>query len=130
MPRIYAVRSSGYVWEYSHQQACAVISWHASAGGGSLGAMENRVGKGRMNIVSVLSVAGLATILAFALVIPLLPTARSADVAIAIGDNFFNPDTKIVEVGDRVVWTNQGGLVHTVTSPSPAGVLDSGNIAP
>jgi plastocyanin len=90
--------------------------------------MEGYGGNVRHGVATVLSITGFTAILVFALVIPLLPTARSADVAIAIGDNFFNPSSRVVEVGDRVIWTNQGSLVHTVTSTTPAGILDSGNI--
>ncbi len=60
----------------------------------------------------------------------MLPTARSLSYSVSIGENFFSPSSLTVEVGDTVFWTNQGNLVHTVTSATPAGVLDSGNIAP
>ncbi len=84
----------------------------------------------RGRITFVLSVTGLAAILAFTIIVPLLPTARSVDHFITIGDNFFDPSSWTVQVGDTVIWTNDGSLVHTVTSTTPAGVLNSGNIAP
>ena len=41
----------------------------------------------------------------------------AASAAIAIGDNFYNPNTGvIVAPGATVTWTNGGGTTHTVTS--------------
>lgn len=40
----------------------------------------------------------------------------------------FSPQTDTVAVGDTVVWQDQSGTQHTVTSDS-AGVFDSGTIA-
>lgn len=78
----------------------------------------------------VVSVIGLSAIMAFAVVTPMLPSGRATDHTISIGDNFFSPSSWTVQVGDTVIWTNEGNLVHTVTSTTPAGVLNSGNIAP
>jgi len=57
---------------------------------------------------------------------------------ITIGDTFFNSSNGTgdisIKVGDTVTWTNQGALVHTVTSgsesSSPGALFDSGNLSP
>ena len=41
----------------------------------------------------------------------------------------FNPPTLPIAVGDTVVWTNNDGTPHTVTSTDGSGELDSGDIA-
>ena len=64
----------------------------------------------------------------FALVLPLVPSARAATVNISIVDFAFQPSTMNVQIGDTVIWTNNGGAVHTVTSDGGAGPLDSGDI--
>lgn len=42
----------------------------------------------------------------------------------------FSPRDLTVEVGIRVVWTNNGQLLHTVTSDSPTGPLNSPPLGP
>ena len=42
--------------------------------------------------------------------------SSGATVNIAIGDNFFNPRSATVNVGDTVVWTNNGRVAHDVTA--------------
>lgn len=49
------------------------------------------------------------------------------DVSISIGDNFFDPASRSVPVGTRVVWSNGGANPHTVTTTSdPGESFDSG----
>src|SRR5581483_2830080 len=45
---------------------------------------------------------------------------------VAIVDFAFQPGSVTVRVGDTVVWTNDGALVHTATSD--AGVWDTGRL--
>jgi plastocyanin len=40
----------------------------------------------------------------------------------------FQPNAISVQIGDTVIWTNNGGAVHTVTSDGGAVPLDSGDI--
>ncbi len=57
---------------------------------------------------------------------------------ISIGDNFYTSSNGTgnisVKAGDTVTWTNQGGMVHTVTSgsesSSPGSLFDSNNLSP
>lgn len=51
----------------------------------------------------------------------------AATVNISVGDNFFNPSSQTVNVGDTVVWTWTGFGTHNVTSSSTPFVLASGN---
>ena len=46
--------------------------------------------------------------------------SSGATVNIEIGDNFFNPKTVTVNVGDTVVWTNKGRVAHDVTAGNGA----------
>jgi plastocyanin len=60
-----------------------------------------------------------------------LPPATVAstppDVSVAIGDNFFDPASRSVPIGTRVVWRNGGANPHTVTTTSdPGESFDSG----
>jgi len=64
----------------------------------------------------------------FALVLPLVPPARAATVNVSIVDFAFQPNTMNVQIGDTVIWTNNGGAPHTVTSDGGAGPLDSLNL--
>jgi plastocyanin len=43
-------------------------------------------------------------------------TSSGATVNIEIGDNFFNPRSATVNVGDTVIWTNKGRNPHDVTA--------------
>lgn len=49
------------------------------------------------------------------------------EVAVSIGDLFFEPDEVSVEVGDTVTWTHDGDLTHNVTSRD--GSFASDNLA-
>ncbi|HEX7392258.1 MAG TPA: cupredoxin domain-containing protein [Thermoplasmata archaeon] len=91
--------------------------------------MRNYESDFRGKAVFALEMMGLTLIIGAALTIPFSVNATAADVSITIGDNFFSPASQTVFVGDRVIWTNTGGNIHTVTSTTPAGILDSGNIA-
>ncbi len=54
-------------------------------------------------------------------------SANLQQANVSIGDNFYNPETITVNAGTTVVWVNNGGANHTVSSDT--GVFDSG-IAP
>lgn len=46
---------------------------------------------------------------------------------ITVGDNFFNPSSKSIAVGDTVTWTNNGFAFHNVTSIGPSFFTSSAN---
>lgn len=50
--------------------------------------------------------------------------AAANDETVSVGDNFYEPASVTVEVGDTVTWRNDGQLLHTVTSND--GLFDSG----
>jgi plastocyanin len=50
--------------------------------------------------------------------------ASAKEIEVEVGDNFFQPKTMTVNVGDTVVWKVEGTMGHTVTSDT--GVFDSG----
>ena len=52
---------------------------------------------------------------------------RAATFNISVGDNFFNPSSQTINVGDTVVWIWIGFGTHDVTSSSLPTVLASGN---
>jgi plastocyanin len=58
---------------------------------------------------------------------PAVTTPSGADIAVAISDFKFGPQTVNVPVGGSVVWTNNDGQQHTATS---AGNFDAGAIDP
>lgn len=62
------------------------------------------------------------------------PMTPPASNMVIIQDNSFNPATVNVAVGRVVVWRNDGGTTHTVTSGSPSsnpgGIFNSGNLRP
>lgn len=45
---------------------------------------------------------------------------QAKDVAVTMGDNFFEPATVTVATGDRVVWTHAGNRPHDVTADNGA----------
>jgi plastocyanin len=47
----------------------------------------------------------------------------AADASVSMGDNFYDPATVTVTVGETVTWTNNGQLSHTVTADN--GSFDS-----
>jgi LPXTG-motif cell wall-anchored protein len=53
--------------------------------------------------------------------------AKSAN-SVSAGDNFFDPASLTIAVGDSVTWTNDGKVAHTVTANG--GSFDSGNLNP
>jgi plastocyanin len=58
-----------------------------------------------------------------ALLVVLFSTAgvvEARDVAVNMGDNFFDPATVTVAVGDRVIWTHTGNRPHDVTADNGA----------
>jgi plastocyanin len=50
--------------------------------------------------------------------------ASAKEIEVEVGDNYFQPKTMTVAVGDTVVWKVEGTMGHTVTSDT--GVFDSG----
>ena len=55
-------------------------------------------------------------------------TTTPAPVSVAIKNSAFVPDIVEISKGTTVIWTNDDGVPHTVTSIS--GAFDSGNINP
>ena len=55
-------------------------------------------------------------------------TSTPAPVSVAIKSPSFTPDIVEISKGTTVIWTNDDGVRHTVTSVS--GAFDSGNIEP
>lgn len=77
---------------------------------------------------SSVQIAIFALFVILALVLPFVPPARAATENVSIVDLAYQPSTINVQLGDTVIWTNNGGLTHTVTSDGGAGPLDSGDI--
>ena len=60
-----------------------------------------------------------------------LPITGDEGAMVLMQDNSFQPAQTHVAVGGTVIWTNQDGVPHTVTSgvgSTADGVFDSGNI--
>src|SRR5690349_2244745 len=55
--------------------------------------------------------------------------SSGATVNITIGDNNFTPKSVTVNVGDTVVWTNQGAVAHDVTA-NDGSFMSPRNLAP
>ena len=53
--------------------------------------------------------------------------AYSAGNRISLGDDYYNPKVKTVSKGTRVVWVNNGGDPHTVTTGAWSRRLDPGS---
>jgi len=47
---------------------------------------------------------------------------------ITMSSSSFSPSSKTISVGTTLTWTNNSGVVHTVTSNSPSTELNSGDI--
>jgi plastocyanin len=61
----------------------------------------------------------------------MLLSQRSDDMAemnVKAKDNTFDPSRVSVNVGDTVIWTNEGSNAHTVTAAN--GEFDSGKLLP
>jgi len=80
-------------------------------------------------MLRVAAVTSILLVMVGALVIPTVPGARAATFYVEIADFSFTPSTVTVNIGDTVVWNNTSPSTHTVTSTTPAGELNSGNIA-
>ena len=77
-----------------------------------------------MKRILILGVA----LLSAALAIQLVPAGRDASAAtatVSLGDNFYNPATVTINVGDTVQWNWTGANPHTVTATG--GEFDSGS---
>jgi plastocyanin len=55
-------------------------------------------------------------------------TTMPAPISVAIKSSTFTPDIVEISKGTTVIWTNDDGVGHTVTSIT--GAFDSGNIGP
>ena len=80
-------------------------------------------------VSSSVQMALFALFVVLALVLPFVPPARAATENVSIVDLAYQPSTINVQLGDTVIWTNNGALTHTVTSDGGSGPLDSGDIA-
>ena len=74
------------------------------------------------------SVALIAFFVVAGFVMPFIPSARAATTNVTIADFAFSPKTINIQIGDTVVWTNNGPSQHTVTSDGGAGPLNSGTL--
>lgn len=72
--------------------------------------------------------ASLAVVMVGALLIPFVPNARAATTYVQIADYSFTPSTVVIDLGDTVIWNQTGPHTHTVTSTTPAGELNSGDL--
>jgi plastocyanin len=92
--------------------------------------MHQTGGKNTMKRIAFLSVAVLvlALLLAPALGGTVLAHPGHADVAVSAEDFQFTPQDLTISVGDTVVWTNTGQMLHTVTASDSS--WDSGNLDP
>lgn len=79
------------------------------------------MGGKRLVISSVAAVIGVIAVVSVALY---ATDAAAEDAFVSVGDNFYEPGAITVEVGSTVTWTNNGLLLHTVTSDE--GLFDSG----
>lgn len=52
--------------------------------------------------------------------------ASAGTTTVAMRDNYFRPDVKVVAQGTRVVWVNRGHNRHTVTTRRWSVVLEPG----
>ena len=52
--------------------------------------------------------------------------AYAAGNRISLGDDYYNPGTKTVSKGTRVVWVNNGNSAHTVTTAGWSKTLNPG----
>ena len=59
------------------------------------------------------------------LVIAAVPAAAAGN-KISLGDDYYNPGLKTVSKGTRVVWVNNGGSAHTVTTAGWSRTLQPG----
>ena len=93
--------------------------------------MKHVSGSGSTSLVSFVQVAVFVFMIATALAVPFLPTARAAaTVSVEIIDLSFNPSSITIAPGDTVIWyNNETSTHHSVTSDvgvTPS--FDSGEI--
>ncbi len=82
------------------------------------------------SIYSSVQLSVFAALFVLAMVLPFAPNARAATINVSIVDFAFQAKNINVQIGDTVVWTNNGGVDHTVTSDGGGGPLDSPTLAP
>src|SRR4030043_506634 len=92
----------------------------------------NRVRKRRTseNVAVIFGVVGLLSLIVGARALPIMWGARGASTSnVNISGFAFVPQNPLIQVGDTVIWTNNDGTPHTVTSTDLTGELDSGTIS-
>jgi plastocyanin len=60
---------------------------------------------------------------------PVTAAATAKTVKVAVGDNLFAPTTIHVKVGQKITWSQDGQIAHTVTATEGA-KFDSGPLEP
>lgn len=98
------------------------VDWAIVTGsGGSLSASKDST-DGQGAATTILTLGGATTYVVTATVSGLPPLTFSATAAappvhdsVAVKDNFFQPDSVVVQVNDTVYWTWVGAQVHNVT---------------
>jgi plastocyanin len=60
---------------------------------------------------------------------PITAAATAKAVKVAVGDNVFQPTTIHVKVGQKITWSQDGQIAHTVTATQGA-KFDSGPLEP
>ena len=89
--------------------------------------MRRVSGRGAIGLVSFVQAAAFVFMIATALAVPFLPTARAAaTVSVEIVNLSFNPSSITIAPGDTVIWyNNESATHHSVTSDT--GVTPSFN---
>ena len=80
--------------------------------------------KTRMSVGAAAMVAVVALVTGALVLHQTAGEASAKEVAVEVGDNFFEAQTITIAAGDTVTWNVEGNFGHTVTSES--GVFDSG----
>jgi plastocyanin len=77
---------------------------------------------------------GLSMAIAMALLLAAIAlterTASAANIGIAVGDNFFNPEDTTAVVGDQAIFDNNGALTHGATAVGTTGTYPALTMAP
>ncbi len=93
--------------------------------------MKRKMERTGWSVKSSVQIALLSLFFVLVLVLPFAPAARAANVNVSIVDFAFQPSTVNVQLGDTVIWTNNGGAPHTVTStgsgPLASATLNNGD---
>jgi plastocyanin len=87
--------------------------------------MKRKIERSGWSLSASFQIAFLSLFFMLALILPFAPAARAATTNASIVDFAFQDKTVNVQLGDTVIWTNNGGSPHTVTSDGGSGPLDS-----